>query len=103
MKKKSLFGIIIAITAVVCLGYFAFDVGKYIAMYCYPLKDYIRNFFDVVTHLGILLIMLIKHVAIFGFIAIALFIIFQVKKEFSDNGEYVAEDGENKDLNIDKQ
>ena len=103
MKKKSLFGIIIAITAVVCLGYFAFDAGKYIAMYCYPLKDYIHNFFDVITHIGILAIMLVKHVAIFGFISIALFFIFQVKKEFSDDGVYVFEDSENKDLNIDKQ
>ena len=103
MNKNSLLSIIISITAVVCFGYYVFDAGKYIAMYCYPFKDNIREFFDVITHIGILGLAFLKYAFIFAFVSLAVFFIFQAKKEFSDNGEYFVADIENKDLNIDNQ
>lgn len=92
MEKNSLLGIIITITAIICFGYYAFDAGKYIAMYCYPFKDNIREFFDVITHIGILAITLVKYVFIFAFISIAVYFIFRAKEEFSDSGEYIPEE-----------
>ena len=90
MKKNSLLSIIITITAIICFGYYAFEAGKYIAIYCYPLRDKME-FFDIITHLGILLLALVKYVFIFAFISFAMCFIFQLKKEFSDSGEYISE------------
>ena len=91
MKKNSLLGIIITITAIICFGYYAFEAGKYIAIYCYPFRDKME-FFDVITHIGILAIVLVKYVFIFAFISIAVYFIFRAKEEFSDSGEYIPEE-----------
>ena len=91
MKKNSLLGIIITITAIICFGYYAFDAGKYIAIYCFPFRDKME-FFDVITYIGILAIALVKYVFIFAFISIAVYFIFRAKEEFSDSGEYIPEE-----------
>lgn len=91
MKKNSLLGIIITITAIICFGYYAFDAGKYIVIYCFPFRDKME-FFDVITHIGILAIALVKYVFIFAFISIAVYFIFRAKEEFSDSGEYIPEE-----------
>ena len=58
-------------------------------------------FFDIITHLGILLLALVKYVFIFAFISFAMCFIFQLKKEFSDSGEYISEnDSDIPDNNI---
>lgn len=84
MKNNSLIRIIISITAVVCFGYYTFDAGKYIAMNCYPFHKHIKEFFDIITHIGILAIVFIKYAFIFAFISLAIFFIFRIKEEFRD-------------------
>lgn len=84
MKKNTLTRILISITAVICFGLFAYEAGKYIAMDCYPFDKYIREFFDIITHIGILAIVFIKYAFIFAFVSLAIFFIFRIKEEFSD-------------------